>query len=535
MKRAVSSYILGSQLHSVKPCPIDGPHLTSRRSSGKSRTSSGTALRIRTMKHSASFVVLLLFFAGHPAAQDSVSTDLPQPGGIDSFAGQAEEPYDFVSSGSAVVVPAARYAAGPIKRWFFGTYYRDIWTTPIEVPVIDLEKTAGGLTPLDRGGGNQTSTLHLKGGDGHYYDLRSVDKSVRRSLPEKYHGTLIEHILQDQISSLNPVGAQLVPPLARAAGILHPAPTLVLIPDDLRLGEFREEFGGMLALFERDADESQADAARFGFSHNIIGSEKLLEKLRENSANRIDERSFVRARLFDMLIGDWDRHEGQWRWAEFESDGGIRFVPVPVDRDGALSKFDGLLMWLARLTGKMFIRRMTNFGEEIPDVFALNWQGYRFDRRLATSLTRDDWAAIADSLAQSLSDEVIDHVVGSWPAPVYKRIGAFTARSLKSRRDLLPSVASRYYDVLADTVEVFGSAADERFEITRLNENKTRVTVARRGAASRIIYSRVFHRDETHEVRLHGFGGNDEVVRHGRDNGLPVHVVEEQLTPQSVR
>jgi hypothetical protein len=29
-----------------------------------------------------------------------------------------------------------------------------------------------------------------------------------------------------------------------------------------------------------------------------------------------DEDEYIKARLFDMLIGDWDRHYDQWRWAE---------------------------------------------------------------------------------------------------------------------------------------------------------------------------------------------------------------------------
>jgi hypothetical protein len=28
----------------------------------------------------------------------------------------------------------------------------------------------------------------------------------------------------------------------------------------------------------------------------------------------IDEAEYIKARLFDMLIGDWNRNEDQWRW-----------------------------------------------------------------------------------------------------------------------------------------------------------------------------------------------------------------------------
>lgn len=57
--------------------------------------------------------------------------------------------------------------------------------------------------------------------------------------------------------------------------------------------------------------------------------------------NYVDEKLLARARLFDMWIVDWDRHPGQWRWAEMEDEGGeTMFRPTP-DGDNALFKFDG--------------------------------------------------------------------------------------------------------------------------------------------------------------------------------------------------
>ncbi len=35
----------------------------------------------------------------------------------------------------------------------------------------------------------------------------------------------------------------------------------------------------------------------------------------------VDARAYLRARLMDVLIGDWDRHLEQWRWARYENDG----------------------------------------------------------------------------------------------------------------------------------------------------------------------------------------------------------------------
>ncbi len=441
----------------------------------------------------------------------------------------APAPYLFRSSGVRVIELDDSYEAGPLKRRVTGEQYREIWTTPLEVPIVDLEETAGGLTPLERGGGMQTTSLHLQGEDGHFYVLRSVNKSATRSLPEGFQGTFISSIAQDQISSLNPVGALILPPLAEAAGILHTYPTLVVIPDSPRLGEFREDYAGMLAQFERKPDEDQSEAARFGFSKNIVGTTKMLEKIREDNDERVDERAYARVRLFDMLIGDWDRHDDQWRWAEFETEHGIRFVAVPKDRDFAFVKFDGLMHRLGRMTGDMMFRRLVDFDERITDVMALNWQGSKPDLRFAASLTREDWVSIAESLKSALTDDVIEEAVRTWPDPVFEKIGPMTIRNLQSRRDQLPSIASEYYDMLAETVDIFGSDKHERFEVSRLSDDETRVVVYKTKKERDIVrelYRRVFRHDETNELRLYGLGGNDQFIVEGEvDDGILVRMI----------
>jgi hypothetical protein len=42
--------------------------------------------------------------------------------------------------------------------------------------------------------------------------------------------------------------------------------------------------------------------------------------------------SILKARLFDMLIGDWDRHYDQWRWGEYKVGDKVIYKPVPRDR-----------------------------------------------------------------------------------------------------------------------------------------------------------------------------------------------------------
>ena len=47
-----------------------------------------------------------------------------------------------------------------------------------------------------------------------------------------------------------------------------------------------------------------------------------------------DQDQVLRSRLFDIWIGDWDRHDDQWRWASFKDKNGFTYYqPIPRDRD----------------------------------------------------------------------------------------------------------------------------------------------------------------------------------------------------------
>ncbi|HEX2486709.1 MAG TPA: hypothetical protein VHQ66_15490, partial [Myxococcota bacterium] len=72
------------------------------------------------------------------------------------------------------VVPSTRYEAGPFQRFLLGSGYRDLWATPIVVPLLDLDRTAGGLEPVRELGHGQSATLALRGADGRAYSFRTT-------------------------------------------------------------------------------------------------------------------------------------------------------------------------------------------------------------------------------------------------------------------------------------------------------------------------------------------------------------------------
>lgn len=92
------------------------------------------------------------------------------------------EPPPPPGTSRATVVAGKRYDAGFFRRWILGDTYRDLWETPITVPVLDLQSYAGGIEPYKIGGGKQTKSLRFKNAAGYEYVFRLVDKehTIRR-------------------------------------------------------------------------------------------------------------------------------------------------------------------------------------------------------------------------------------------------------------------------------------------------------------------------------------------------------------------
>ena len=416
------------------------------------------------------------------------------------------------------VVAGPRYDAGPLHRLFLGPTYRKVWTTPIDVEVLDLATYAGGLTPTKKGGGMQTKSLRFEAKDGREFRVRSVDKDPSPTLTDEYRDTFIEWLVQDQISSAHPAGAMVVDALADAAGIRHVDHRFVIIPDDPRLGEFRQDFGGMLGIIEPSVRlEAPVTPGFEGVEKMIEGDE--MDKLADSDpAERVDARALLKARLFDMFVGDWDRHIGQWDWARVR--GRREWEPIPTDRDQAFAKFDGLVLWAARMNEPRFV----NFEGDFPPVEGLGWNGRLVDRRYLAELDRPVYREVAGELRRALTDAVIEGAARRMPPPYYRVSGEKIAAKLKSRRDQLPRMAEEFYETLADIVEIHGSDRADFAEIVRGGE--TVVVRLRAADGGEPYFERTLRPDDTDEVRIFLKKGDDRAVIRGAEPGeLKVRVV----------
>lgn len=443
-----------------------------------------------------------------------------------------------VFADSIIKAPGPQFKVTKSKEFFWGKHYRNAWVTPISFPIINLYTERGGLIPVKMGGRLQSKSLRVESADGSQYVLRSMRKFPERILPDNLQNTVAANILSDQISSSHPYAAFVIPPLAEAAKILHTNPKAVYVPDSPNLLQYRKDFANELVLYEQRAAHDLSHLENFGFAEDAIKSSDLVDKLLNNHNLMVDESEVLRNRLFDMIIGDWDRHEDQWRWGEFSCDkenhkncshlkGAKKYyVPIPKDRDQAFALFDGVFPWIT--SRKWLMPIFQSFDYEINNLEGLNYNGRYVDRFFLTRPERQEWIDMAEELKFLLNDQVIEDAIKIWPDTIYKLDGETVIAKLKARRDMLPIYASEYYEFLAGYVNVLGTKEQELFEISRLNSDSTRVKIytLKDDKIKNLYYERVFLKSETKEIRIYGLGGADLIKIEGEvKNGILLRII----------
>jgi len=428
---------------------------------------------------------------------------------------EGQDHSDQVVGNDTVVVAHKGYEAGRLRRLLFGDNYRDLWTTPIRVPLLDLRTYRGGLRGFKTGGGKATRTLRLLGPDSSQFVFRPVYKSIL-DLPSEFRHTIIWDLMLDARSATHPAAPLAVSPPLEAVRTLHPTPRLFVMPDDTLLGEFRKEFAGVLGTLEEFPDVPEKGMP-FAGATRIINDDDLLQRINKDPHQQIDSRAFLTAHLVDMLVGDADRHSGQWKWARLQP--GADWLPIPRDRDLAFVSHEGLVPRILRLASPSLVR----FDARYAPVSARFHSAIEFDRRLLAGLEKPVWDSIAGYVAQVVTDSVLDAAVHAMP-PEYARSSAMILAKLRTRRDGLAQAASDYYRYLARLVDLHATDSADRATIVRSGDGF--VDVAIQLGNKPPWFKRRFASGETQEIRLYLHDGDDTAVVTGNAaRSIPLRII----------
>ncbi|TWR24379.1 BamA/TamA family outer membrane protein [Mucilaginibacter pallidiroseus] len=403
---------------------------------------------------------------------------------------------------SVTVSIRPRYdSAGSFHRWFFGRNYREEWAAPVKLPLIRISAFAGGLKPVKEGGGLQSTSLRLTDAGGQGWVIRSVEKKPDKILPEQLRQTFVLDWFDDAMSSQHPYGALVIPPLAEAAGVPHTNPVIGVVVNDPALGEYNKKFEHMVVLLEEREPE--------GKSENTV---KMQSKVLADHDYRIDGKSFLKARMLDLLAGDWDRHEEQWRWV-LSNSGKIKlYTGIPRDRDQVFHVQEGIgpsiasVSWINPLLDDFdgsiprpkYSLAKTRFIQPYPD--------FQF--------SYEDWMRAAREFVKAENDTVLFNALKRLPPEIYGIRHAELYDKLKKRRDHIPGAMDSYYRFVNRIVDLRLSDKGERISVTDAGDGRMRVRVEAmnsKGTVTSELLNMIYDPQITREIRIYAQGGSDQV------------------------
>lgn len=413
-----------------------------------------------------------------------------------------------------------------LYRLLWGDRYRNLYGRSIQAPILILDSLEGNVKPISEGGGQQSRSLRLINDNENEFTLRALRKDplqyVQADLMKTNYiqnfleNTVIQRYISDYFTTAHPYAPFAVNELSAAANILHANPKIYYVPKQKGLGIYNEEYGDALFMLEEHVGDENKEFETFGSPDNILSTADLLAAMQKSKDAYVDQDSYIKARLFDMLIGDWDRHSDQWRWAQFNEDGKKRYEPIPRDRDHAFSKYDGWLQGLLRSTVPL-LRKMQSYDKDLENVKWFNWSPYPLDERFITSNDWSIWEEQVKFLQQQLTDEKIDEAFATLPEEIQDKELEVLKDKLRGRRENLPKIARDYYNYLQRHHIVIGTEEDDTFRIIRKENGVTEIAILNEGKES---FRSDFSSEKTKEIWIYGLDGKDTFEITGKGNDL---------------
>ncbi|MBR9756768.1 MAG: phosphoesterase [Algicola sp.] len=438
---------------------------------------------------------------------------------------------------TAAIYTKEETSKSKMGKWLWGKRFRDSYSTPVKANVVYLDTLYGGLEPFRKGGGTQSKTLHLKAKDGRRYVMRAMRKQAAQFVQaallkdqyveDDFKNTQSEALLEDLFTGSHPYAAFTIATLAEAIALPHLNPKLYYIPKQEALGRFNTDFGNELYMLEEHPSDGHLELGSDGFTGDIISTFDMMQEVQSDEDVVINETAFVKARLFDMLIGDADRHQDQWRWMAYEENGKTIYHPLPRDRDLAFSRMsDGALPSLAVALFPP-ARKFRAYQPDLKDVKGFNISGFPLDVAFTSMSDPAVWEAQAQFIQERMTDEVIDKAFEYFPEALDVQIKNDIIKTLKQRRKNLQKIAGRYQKLLHKHAVLKATDKDDYIKIEAGEHGAVTVSMLRKkgDAYKDQFYYKTFTPSLTKEIWIYGLDDDDTFEVFGTLKKIKVRLI----------
>lgn len=424
---------------------------------------------------------------------------------------------------------------GDVYQFLWGKHYKNYYKQEIALRTVGLDTLYGGLKPIGLDNEGTTSSLLLKDKNGKEFVMTPLEKDAssffkslankNNSIKNQNNNALSEDFLRDYFTTIHPFTPLVIPILSKSIGVSSAQPKLFYIPNQNTLGNYNDAFGGNLYLISEKVNSSQKNLSNFGKPLSIIDTDEMLHQIRTDKNHVVDKENYIRARLFDMLIGDWDRQEKNWRWGVHQEKGKTIYRPIPLNRDQAFAKYDGAFLWLLKSIPAM--GQMHSYTYNHRKTKSFNEQAYALDLALLADIDQKAWEKQAKYIQEHLSNDAINKAFLQLPYELQDETTTKLKLNLRNRLKKLNQTAQQYQKLLDKKTLVVGTMQNDVFVINRLSNGRTSVVVYNgKKLPENIVYEKTFTKKQTKEIWLFGLEGKDEFSMEGKEfNNIKIRLI----------
>ena len=295
------------------------------------------------------------------------------------------------------VTTGPEYGAGGFHRAMLGSSYRALWTTPVDAARCSTSRrrAAAGSRPCGAWAASRRTAWRSRATTAAATPSAASTRTRRTSCPRSCTtpssrsscGTRWRR--STRRARWSPTSS------SKAAGVPTVPIRLVVMPDDPGARRVPRRLRGSASAPSRSTRPPRrrsTPATRAPSRSSTTWRSTRSSPRARTTGSRV--REFLRARLFDVFISDFDRHRKQWRWAK--AAGRPALAPDPRGPRPGLRPLRGP----ARPHGRAATcRRCATFGRKYDRIFGLTYNGREQDRWLLPELPREAWHEVARGAA----------------------------------------------------------------------------------------------------------------------------------------
>jgi hypothetical protein len=412
---------------------------------------------------------------------------------------------------------------GSMYNKLWGKHYRELYYEPVSVKAVSLNTLYGGVSvrmhiPKMHGlvlDDRHNNTYFLKPlGGGTSFLESTFFRNVYN--PDDFKNTYLGDFIEEAYTIIHPYTFVASGQMADKIGLMSFNPQIVYIAETADCDTITDGTGlqNKLVSISEIPGMEQYQYART--------TEEVLKQLAKDNKYHIDQVKYIRTRMFDMLIGDWNKIAESWYWLENNVGDTIIYEPVVVDRSHAFSKVEGMFFTpLLKMLGLNFI---TNYNHRIKDVKKLNELGYALDIALTQPSDESLWIQEAKYIQDNLTDPVVDAAFSRLPSEMQTPQLDEIKANLKIRRNSLVSTAKDYYRALQQTPVIAGTDSKDKFVIDEDQEGTLRVKLYDTNNDN-LVWEKKYEPKRTKEIWLYSLDGDDIFEINKKHSSVPVFLI----------